>query len=79
MSKKEIIEKIENNYDNLEILDMIDYLLGVVINDIEFMNDINEDKENYDLGNNNYIKKEDLESIVSAQETAKNIVYYNNK
>lgn len=79
MSKKEIIEKIENNYDNLDILDMIDYLLGVVINDIEFMNDINEDKENYDLGNNNYIKKEDLESIVSAQETAKNIVYYNNK
>ena len=79
MSRKEIIEKIEDNYDNLEILDMIDYLLGVVINDIEFMNDINEDKENYDLGNNNYIKKEDLESIVSAQETAKDIVYYNNK
>lgn len=71
------IEKIENNYDNLEILNVVKYLIGVVINDIEYMNDLTDEKENYDLGNNYIIKNEDLESLVSAKETLQDIINYN--
>lgn len=71
------IEKIENNYDNLEILNAVEYLIGVVINDIEYMNDLTDEKENYDLGNNYIIKNEDLESLVSAMETLQDIINYN--
>jgi len=71
------IEKIENNYDNLEILNAVRYLIGVVINDIEYMNDLTDEKENYDLGNNYIIKNEDLESLVSAMETLQDIINYN--
>ena len=71
------IEKIENNYDNLEILNAVKYLIGVVINDIEYMNDLTDEKENYDLGNNYIIKNEDLESLVSATETLQDIINYN--
>ncbi|MBR0369350.1 MAG: hypothetical protein IKC22_00820 [Bacilli bacterium] len=71
------IEKIENNYDNLEILNAVKYLIGVVINDIEYMNDLTDEKENYDLGNNYIIKNEDLESLVSAMETLQDIINYN--
>ena len=70
------IEKIENNYDNLEILNAVKYLIGVVINDIEYMNDLTDEKENYDLGNNYIIKNEDLESLVSAMETLQDIINY---
>lgn len=55
------IETIENNYDNLEILKIIRYLTGVVINDIQFMNRTN--KEYLDLGNNNKIKRTDFENL----------------
>lgn len=71
------IEKIENNYDNLEILNAVKYLIGVVINDIDYMNDLTDEKENYDLGNNYIIKNEDLESLVSAMETLQDIINYN--
>lgn len=71
------IEKIENNYDNLEILNAVKYLIGVVINDIEYMNDLTDEEENYDLGNNYIIKNEDLESLVSAMETLQDIINYN--
>ena len=71
------IEKIENNYDNLEILNAVKYLIGVVINDIEYMNDLTDEKEKYDLGNNYIIKNEDLESLVSAMETLQDIINYN--
>lgn len=71
------IEKIENNYDNLEILNAIKYLIGVVINDIECINDLTNEKENYDLGNNYIIKNEDLESLVSTIETLQDIINYN--
>ena len=71
------IEKIENNYDNLEILNAVKYLIGVVINDIEYMNDLIDEEENYDLGNNYIIKNEDLESLVSAMETLQDIINYN--
>lgn len=57
----EYAEKIENNYDNLEILKIIRYLTGVVINDIQFMNRTN--KEYLDLGNNNKIKRTDFERL----------------
>ena len=84
MTRNEILTKVENNFDNLEILDMVDYLLGVVINDIEYMNEENfkiaEDYLiDYDLGNNYYVNKEDLETITSAKETIHNVVYYNSK
>ena len=75
------IQKIENNYDNLEILNICDYLLGCVVNDIQFMNDtsdINNDLVNYlDLGNNKKIKKEDFESICSFIDTIYFINEYN--
>lgn len=67
------IETIENNYDNLGVLKVIKYLLGVVCNDIQFTNDtsdLNNDNIQYlDLGNNTRIKKEDYESLYSTIDT----------
>lgn len=84
MENNFLVNKIENNCDNLEVLDIIGYLLGVVINDVEYMNEENfkiaEDYLiDYDLGNNYYILTEDLETITSAMETIQNIVSYNKK
>lgn len=84
MENNYLVNKIENNCDNLEVLDIIGYLLGVVINDVEYMNEENfkiaEDYLiDYDLGNNYYIAAEDLETITSAMETIQNIVSYNKK
>lgn len=78
----EDVETIENNYDNLGILKICKYLLCVVVNDIEYMNEesykVAEDYlEEYDLGNNNYINKEDLESVVSIIDTLEDIENYN--
>ncbi len=73
----EDLKHIEFNYDNLDLLKVINYFVGVVINDIEFMNNLVDEKENYDLGNNNIIKNEDLESLVSIMETINNIINYN--
>lgn len=80
MNREKICEDIYNNFDNIETLDIIDYLLGVVLGDIEYMNEEdldNEEVETLDLGNNYYITREDLETIVSARETIQNIVNYN--
>ena len=82
MIDNEDVEKIENNYDNLGILKICRYLLCVVVNDIEYMNEesykVAEDYlEEYDLGNNNYIRKEDLESVVSIIDTLEDIENYN--
>ena len=77
MENNKDIRKIENSYDNLGILNVCQYLLGVVVNDIEYMNDLVDEKENYDLGNNTKIKNEDFESIVSIIDTLKDIEYYN--
>ncbi len=82
MIDNEDVEKIENNYDNLGILKICKYLLCVVVNDIEYMNEesykVAEDYlEEYDLGNNNYIRKEDLESVVSIIDTLEDIENYN--
>lgn len=73
----EDLKHIEFNYDNLDLLKVINYFVGVVINDIEFMNNLVDEKENYDLGNNNIIKNEDLESLVSIMETINDIINYN--
>lgn len=73
----EDLKHIEFNYDNLDLLKVINYFVGVVINDIEFMNNLIDEKENYNLGNNNIIKNEDLESLVSIMETINNIINYN--
>ena len=80
MNREKICEDIYNNFDNIETLDIIDYLLGVVLGDIEYMNEEdldNEEVEELDLGNNYYITREDLETITSARETIQNIVNYN--
>ena len=76
------IYKIEYNYDNLKILQIVHYLINVVINDIEYMNtdDIKGllEKQILDLGNNNIIKREDLESLVSiVDNTILDIIDYN--
>lgn len=74
---------IENNYDNIGILKAIKYLLGVVANDVQFMNDasdLNNDMIEYlDLGNNTRIKKEDYESLYSAIDTIWFILKDNDK
>lgn len=79
--RKEYIDDIKNNIfyncDNLEIIDITKHLLQVVINDIDLMNNLINEKENYDLGNNYYIKKEDLESICSIIDTMNDILEYN--
>lgn len=68
------IQTLEFNYDNIELLQIINYLTNVVINDIELMNDLTNEKDSYDLGNNYTIDNEDLESLVSSEELTKNIV-----
>lgn len=75
----ELVNKITDNSDNLELLKVIGYLTKVVINDTELMNDLLQDSEEYDLGGNYIIKNEDLESLVSITETIDDIVDYNNK
>jgi hypothetical protein len=78
MKDNKDVQTIENNYDNLGILKIIKYLLGVVINDIEYMNEtIDVDTEDLLLGNNNYIKREDLESLTSILDTIEDIKQYN--
>lgn len=73
MKNNKDVQVIENNYDNIGILKIIKYLLFVVCNDIQFMNDasdLNNDLVDYiDLGNNKKIKKEDYESLYSAIDT----------
>ena len=54
-------------------------LLNAIVLDIGIMNDLIEEKEYYELGNNNKIKYEDLESIVSIIETIKDIIDYNKR
>lgn len=76
------IQTIVDNYDNLQMLEIIKYLTNVVINDIEYMNSESEKVAfdymiDYDLGNNKYIKREDLESLVSITDTIENIIEYN--
>lgn len=76
------IQTIVDNYDNLQMLEIIKYLTNVVINDIEYMNSESEKVAfdymiDYDLGNNKYIKREDLESLVSITDTIKNVIEYN--
>ena len=76
------VQTIENNYDNIGILKIVKYLINVVINDIEYMNneeDFDDDEVQYlDLGNNTEIKKEDLESLVSiVDDTITNILEEN--
>lgn len=76
------IQTIVYNYDNLQMLEIIKYLTNVVINDIEYMNSENEEVAfdymiDYNLGNNKYIMKEDLESLVSITDTIENVIEYN--
>lgn len=64
------VQTIVNNYDNLETLSIVKYLLQVVIADVEYTNDLDNDMTTaYNLGNNNLIRKEDLESLVSIVDT----------
>lgn len=80
------IQTIENNYDNLDILKICKYLINVVLNDVEYINqDYFEDNErqkienfDFDLGSGNIIKQEDLESLTSiVDNTISNIENYN--
>lgn len=72
------VETIFNNYDNLSTLKIVKDLLNIVINDIEYMNDMENDYTNdFDLGNNTYIKRDDLESINSIVDTITDIINYN--
>lgn len=76
------IQVIENNYDNLGILRICKYLLGVVVNDIDYINKAHiavagDYLSDFDLGNNNYIEREDLESICSILDTINDIEKYN--
>lgn len=79
---KKDVGNILNNYDNLGTLKIVKDLLNIVINDIEYMNKESEEIAfdymiDYDLGNNTYIKREDLESIVSIIDTINDIINYN--
>ena len=80
MNRQKIFDLIQAKFDNLDMLDFINDLLNVIVLDIELMNDFENDYMNdFDLGNNTYIKNEDLESIVSIIETIKDIKKYNER
>ena len=70
----EELKNIEFTYDNLDLLKVIKYFVGVVVNDIEFMNNLVDEQDEYDLGNNYKIKNDDLESLVSIMDTIDNII-----
>lgn len=72
MSK--ILDNIFNNYDNREILIMVEDLLSFVINDICDFNKYTMEEDILYLGNNKKIKKEDFESIVSIIDTIRGVV-----
>ena len=76
-----MIDKIIDNNDNFKILKKCRYLLNVVVNDVEYINDAsdlnNEENDYLDLGNNKKIKKEDLESICKLLDTLYFIEQYN--
>jgi hypothetical protein len=78
----EDIYKIENTYDNLKVLDICKYLLGVVVNDIQYMNDAsdlnNDNIQHLDLGNNTKIRKDYYESLYSVIDTI-NFIEWENK
>ena len=73
----ELVNKITDNSDNLELLEIIKHLVKVVIDDIEFMNDLSKEEEEYCLGGTDIIENEDLESLVSIIDTINNIVNCN--
>lgn len=74
------VQTIVNNYDNLEILSIVKYLLQVVIADVNYMNDLDNDMITaYDLGNNNLIRVDDCGSIVSIVDTISDIESDNGK
>lgn len=83
MEKNNYIEKqveyILDNSDNMERLQVCKIILDAVIKDIELMNDLSQELEEYDMGATYIIKNEDLETLVSAKETLENIDYYNAK
>lgn len=73
------VKELEFGNDNIDLLDIIKYLLNVIINDINYMNDLVEEKEEYDLGNDYIIKREDMESLISITDTITDILDYNDK
>lgn len=75
----ELVNKITDNSDDLELLEIIRHLVKVVIDDIEFMNDLSKEEEEYCLGGTDIIENEDLESLVSITETIDDIINYNNE
>ena len=88
MEKSNYIEKqVENildNSNNVERLQACKIILDAVIKDIELMNDLSQEQEEYDMGARTedsiyIIKSEDLETLVSAKETLEDIDYYNAK
>ena len=80
MNRQEIFDMIYSKLDNIDMLDFAKDLLQTIVYDIGIMNDFENDYMNdFDLGNNTYIKNEDLESIISIIETIKDIIDYNKK
>lgn len=79
MNRQKIFDLIQAKFDNIDMLDFINDLLNTIVLDIGIMNDLREEKEYYELGNNDKIKCEDLESIVSIIETIKDIIDYNKR
>lgn len=76
----EDLKTIEFNYDNIGVLKCIRHLIGVVINDVEYMDDSIKgmlEKQYLDLGNNNIIKRDDLESLYSMLDKINDIIEYN--
>lgn len=80
--KEELIKTMYSNFTNLEVIELVKDLLNCVVNDIEYMNKESEEIAfdymiDYDLGNGNYIKKQDLESLCSIIDTCSDIIEYN--
>lgn len=77
-----LIDNIINNNDNLSCLKIVKDILNVVLNDIEYMNEnykLFSEKRYFDLGNNNKIKDEDIESLSSVVDTITDIINDNER
>lgn len=76
MNKKEIKDYVFDNFEPLELLELIEDLLKIVISDVESVNTLEEDV--YAFGDGT-IQTEDFETIVSACESIYYTIEYNKR
>lgn len=82
--RDKLVVQLADNCDNLELLDVARYLLWYVANDVDYINKESEQIASdymidYDLGNDAFIRTNDLEELYDMIKKLNEIVNYNDK